>query len=1378
MKKLLSALLLLLPSVLFADPTAPAGSYINNSTLSQPASKFNVSTGTIREYLNVQGTTTLSGSYPVRKVVPTSGQVLKYDGSYWSPAADNTGGGGGTAIWVKEGATTVDSSVSSMSFTAADFDVTSSPSGQANISLSTTSTSYIQNRNTLQPGSTFYVQSGNVNSDLTVLGLTTLSSTITANSLTFYPNVVSSSGPYLFISSVSPPTRFGIMVSSRNISAPGSMSGIFFLPGSTATVSIYAGPNDAPLVISTNNVQINTRRELRLGDADNSNYTGFVAPSVMSTNLIWRLPLSDGSGCLSSDGSGNLSITTCGSGGGGSSVNVSPNSVLYSTGGTTISGDTGFQYDSSVSSISLSGDLGIKSSDPNLRITTSGTPNFTNDQIQFFAGPTGSESIASSVGHSGFQSTSLTSQGGLTFKDSSANVIAQFPTNGSSFNYLRTGIHNAGGYSFPIIRRASSFSAAENAYFYSVDATAGNVTMTFPALSASASPTFTNLSYLVCKTDSSSNTVDFAATGDDSINTTITLSNQLDCVVWTSSTSGSVGTWFPTIYSKPNATTGGGSSSIAVGTGTASNFTTNVTSPTAVISFLGSQFRSTASGATNFISIDPSILGSGGSTIYNATSTAGFPFGFSASTATFSENIRVGAPVSLSGLNPRIVTVHNGTEQFVAVSTGSVASNFGAGMIGYVYDTPTASDQRLGFFVLGSANSGGTIGNAVGITGFSEGAWTAGTSHPAYLELATNPSGSSSRSTRLRITAAGTSEFNRNGAVSVSTAIVRVAGSSGHTAPLQTWEGVYNTIVSSISSSGRFHTIADVIASSAQFGTGGKFTILNTGYVNMANGQKMEFPTGKIVDIFTDSTSKMRVITENVLGTSDLNFQGNTGNSTGYTIFESWNGSGGNQGTILGSGNAAANAGPVLIRPNRTTTAVFRSTGNVVLTITSNTANGLEIRGAASQTGNLQEWENSSSVALASVTALGLGYFRNLEATAGGVRASTGVFISTLTFGNGASLLASNGAVVVGTNTFQPSGMVAPSASVFYTDTNTGVVLVYRGTPGPNGSTLNWTMTESAPTSAGDRLGGYIFGSLLNGTSQGQGASIDAFASSAWSVGNTPGFIRLLTTTSGAGTRSEKVRITDAGSLSINEVGSASVSTTTLSIRGSSGHTERLTVWENSAGVDLSSVSANGLGYFKSLEATAGGILASTANITGDALVGTASVNQRVGGNIFTMTASSTSANSTGEINLVATGSGTVTIPSSFWSVGKSLKIKGAGVYGSTTTPGNFTLKIKVGTTVVLTTATVSYVASQVNQLFAFSATLTCRATGASGSLMGQTAFGLYDTTNGFRAIPAVNTSPVSVDLSAARDISFTWQDSSASPGNTKTLTNFSILSE
>jgi hypothetical protein len=52
---------------------------------------------------------------------------------------------------------------------------------------------------------------------------------------------------------------------------------------------------------------------------------------------------------------------------------------------------------------------------------------------------------------------------------------------------------------------------------------------------------------------------------------------------------------------------GGGASTLAVGTGTASNYTNQVTSPTAVISFRGTQFNSLAAGTTNIISLAPVV---------------------------------------------------------------------------------------------------------------------------------------------------------------------------------------------------------------------------------------------------------------------------------------------------------------------------------------------------------------------------------------------------------------------------------------------------------------------------------------------------------------------------------------------------------------------------------------------------------------------------------------------------------------------------------------------------------------------------------------------------------------------------------------------------
>lgn len=136
-----------------------------------------------------------------------------------------------------------------------------------------------------------------------------------------------SSNPYIFISSVTSGGQFSLVVSSSNVLTPGTTVAIYMIPGNSPTIQIRAGIGDNAVVISSTNFQLNSRRQLRLGDSDNSNYTGFVAPPVLSTNLMWRLPLSDSSGCWKSDGAGNLSIASCGSGGASSLDDLSDVSI-------------------------------------------------------------------------------------------------------------------------------------------------------------------------------------------------------------------------------------------------------------------------------------------------------------------------------------------------------------------------------------------------------------------------------------------------------------------------------------------------------------------------------------------------------------------------------------------------------------------------------------------------------------------------------------------------------------------------------------------------------------------------------------------------------------------------------------------------------------------------------------------------------------------------------------------------------------------------------------------------------------------------------------------------------------------------------------------
>jgi hypothetical protein len=72
-----------------------------------------------------------------------------------------------------------------------------------------------------------------------------------------------------------------------------------------------------------------TVKELRLHDDNNSNYTGFRAPSEVGTNKIYTLPITDGTNgqMLTTDGTGGLSWTT----GGGAFAPATPGEIGAST---------------------------------------------------------------------------------------------------------------------------------------------------------------------------------------------------------------------------------------------------------------------------------------------------------------------------------------------------------------------------------------------------------------------------------------------------------------------------------------------------------------------------------------------------------------------------------------------------------------------------------------------------------------------------------------------------------------------------------------------------------------------------------------------------------------------------------------------------------------------------------------------------------------------------------------------------------------------------------------------------------------------------------------------------------------------------------------
>ena len=97
-------------------------------------------------------------------------------------------------------------------------------------------------------------------------------------------------------------------------------SNVTVAPAANVTVTVNS---NVVLEISSDATTIKSQNDLRLADADSSNYVGFTAPAIVSSNVIWTLPGVDGTTgqALLTDGTGQLYWGDAGTGS-GTSVTV------------------------------------------------------------------------------------------------------------------------------------------------------------------------------------------------------------------------------------------------------------------------------------------------------------------------------------------------------------------------------------------------------------------------------------------------------------------------------------------------------------------------------------------------------------------------------------------------------------------------------------------------------------------------------------------------------------------------------------------------------------------------------------------------------------------------------------------------------------------------------------------------------------------------------------------------------------------------------------------------------------------------------------------------------------------------------------------------
>lgn len=165
---------------------------------------------------------------------------------------------------------------------------------------------------------------------------------------------------------------------------------------------------------------------------------------------------------------------------------------------------------------------------------------------------------------------------------------------------------------------------------------------------------------------------------------------------------------------------------------------------------------------------------------------------------------------------------------------------------------------------------------------------------------------------------------------------------------------------------------------------------------------------------------------------------------------------------------------------------------------------------------------------------------------------------------------------------------------------------------------------------------------------------------------------------------------------------------------------------------------------------------------------------------LFQQTASVTVGNTAAETTLVGSGVGSVTLPANFFIVGRTLRVRAAGVISTAAGPGTLNIRIKFGATTIVTTGDVTPVASLSSRRWELQNLITCRTTGATGTVIASGDFGVMPTAQGSiaRWEAMTGTSTVTIDTTATQACSVTADWSAAAAADTLTATVLVLESE
>jgi len=490
-----------------------------------------------------------------------------------------------------------------------------------------------------------------------------------------------------------------------------------------------------------------------------------------------------------------------------------------------------------------------------------------------------------------------------------------------------------------------------------------------------------------------------------------------------------------------------------------------------------------------------------------------------------------------------------------SITTTSTANNYGLTISGS--NASTGSNVGMSFSAWGSLGFNGVAvpGAAVWFTrtgGFSQG----------YLSFLTRTGGAQTSPLAERMRVGETGTITIAGFTDSSIGLI-IKGAASQTADLQQWQNSAGTVLAKVNATGQFIAVGDNLNNFQSIGTS---STLYNGFTVTTNTNAANYVMGTAGASETAfSVANSFYIYDGIAGVMRLR--------------------------INPSGLVGINAVPTSqLQINNATAA------NV----------GLIVKGAASQSANLQEWQNIAGTVVASVSSGGGGTFNALTLTSG-----NGTFTSPGWSGFG---------------TFGPSGGTSGVTLGISPYIATNTALVVRGFASQTANLQEWqnsAFTMLGSLSANGQL--YVYENAASGTgnaldiNQGSGARRMIFGSGGLNTNSTA--------TIGSGVWNGIAQL---------ETYSGATSRVGLLVRGIASQTADLQQWQNNAGTVLTNISSTGK-LTSAVDASINGMTIGLGggNLSSNiALGGSALLSNTTGASNTSIGAAALYANTTGSSNI------------------------------------------------------------------------------------------------------------------------------------------------